>query len=93
MVSVLRYVVAVTTGGYKDAGTDNGNVCINLIGVDGDTGQRDLVGSISKNRQVFQSGQTDIFVIEAVSVGRLKKVEINFNSPTQGNMNLLTSYK
>ena len=83
-VSVLRYIVAVTTGGYKDAGTDKGNVSINLIGVDGDTGQRELVGAISKNRTLWQSGETDIFIVEAVSVGRLKRVEIKFDSPTQG---------
>ncbi|XP_052774352.1 lipoxygenase homology domain-containing protein 1-like isoform X2 [Mya arenaria] len=81
---VLRYVVAVTTGSYKDAGVDNANVRLNLIGVDGDIGLRDLTGAISKNRFPWQPGQTDIFIVEAVSVGKIKKIEVTFGSPDQG---------
>ena len=83
----MRYVVAVMTGSYKDAGTDSGNVSINLIGVDGDTGLRELNGAISKNRLPWQPGQTDIYIIEAVSVGRVKKIELNLNGAGQGKNN------
>lgn len=75
----------MTTGSYKDAGSDSGTVSINLIGVDGDTGLRELTGPISKNRLPWQSGQTDIFVLEAVCLGKIKKMELNFNSGAQGN--------
>lgn len=81
---VLRYIVAITTGSYKDAGTDSGNVSINLIGVDGDTGLRELNGPTSKNHLPWQPGQTDIYVVEAVSVGKVKKIELNLNSGGQG---------
>lgn len=81
---MLRYIVAVTTGGYKDGGIDNGIVSINLIGVDGDTGVRELTGAITKNMSLWQPGQTDIFTLEAVSVGKLKKVEITCTTSTQG---------
>lgn len=81
---MLRYIIAVTTGSYKDAGTDYGNISINVIGVDGDTGLRELNGAISKNRLPWQPGQMDIYVVEAVSVGKVKKIELNFNSTGQG---------
>jgi len=77
-------VVAVTTGAYKDAGIDNGIVSINLIGVNGDTGVRELNGAISKNVSLWQPGQMDIFILEAVSVGKLKKVEVTCTTSAQG---------
>lgn len=84
--TVLRYVVAVATGGYKDAGIDNGIVSINLIGVNGDTGLRELTGAISKNASPWQPGQADIFILQAVSIGKLKKIEVTYTSPGQGKL-------
>lgn len=75
----------MTTGAYKDAGIESGIVSIKLIGVDGDSGQRELTGAITKNRSLWQPGQTDIFVLEAVSVGKLKKIEVTYTTPKQGN--------
>lgn len=86
LLTVLRYVVAVTTGGYKDAGIDNGIVSINLIGVNGDTGLRELTGAISKNASPWQPGQADVFILEAVSIGKLKKIEVTYISPGQGKL-------
>jgi hypothetical protein len=55
-----------------------------LIGVDGDTELRELNGAISKNKLPWQPGQTDIYIVEAASVGRVKKIELNLNSAGQG---------
>jgi len=85
-------VVAVTTGNYKDAGIDGATVSLNLIGSNGDTGLRELNGAISKNRLLWQPSQTDIFILEAVSVGKIKKIEINMNTKEQGMYIFLFSY-
>ena len=79
-----KYVVAITTGNFKNSGLEGGQVSVCLIGVNGDTGMRRLTAPITKHRLPWQPGQEDIFVIEAVSVGKLKNVEVNFSSPKQG---------
>ncbi|KAL4236113.1 retinal rod cell development [Mactra antiquata] len=80
---VIRKGTPSSPGSYKDAGIDNGSVGINIIGVDGDTGLQELNGAISKNSLPWQPGQTDIYILEAVSVGRVKKIELNFRSAGQ----------
>ena len=84
--SVHKYVVAITTGSLKDSGTEHGQVSVCLIGVNGDTGTRRLTAPITKHRLPWQPGQEDIFIVEAVSVGKLKKVEVNFSSPKSGKL-------
>ena len=83
-VSVHRYIVAMTTGSSKDSGTESGQVSINLIGVNGDTGMRPLTAPITKNRLPWQPGQEDIFALEAVSIGKLKKVQVMFSGVKPG---------
>ena len=82
--SVHKYVVAMTTGSLKDSGTEYGQVSVCLIGVNGDTGMRRLTAPITKHRLPWQPGQEDIFIIEAVSIGKLKNVEVNFSSSKSG---------
>ncbi|KAL3869892.1 hypothetical protein ACJMK2_042519 [Sinanodonta woodiana] len=76
---VLHYVVAVMTGHMENARMDQGSVYISLHGIHGDTGFRELKTPISKNRLPLQPGQEDIFILEAVSVGRLKKIEVKID--------------
>ena len=77
-------MIAVTTGSYKDAGIEGCMVKVNLIGPDGDTGLQELAGAVSKHRQLWQPGQTDIFILESVSVGKIKKIELNYTNKEQG---------
>ncbi|KAK3579121.1 hypothetical protein CHS0354_022141 [Potamilus streckersoni] len=76
---VLHYVLAVMTGHMESAKMDHGSVYINMHGIHGDTGFRELTAPISKNRLPWQPGQEDIFILEAVSVGRLKKIELKID--------------
>ncbi|XP_070078316.1 oxygen-regulated protein 1 isoform X5 [Equus przewalskii] len=80
---VVAYEIYVYTGRKPGAETES-NVFINLIGTRGDSGNRRL--HQSKNNKVkFQRGQVDIFSIEAVSLGKLKKVLISHNGIGPGN--------
>ena len=79
-----RYIVAIATGSSKDSGTESGQVRINLVGVNGDTGMRQMIAPITKHRLPWQPGQEDIFVLEAVSVGKLKTVQVMFSSTKPG---------
>ncbi|XP_070194990.1 lipoxygenase homology domain-containing protein 1-like isoform X2 [Littorina saxatilis] len=72
--AVLEYEVQVETENAKDAGT-NASVFINIYGKNGDSGRRRLVTPRSRVPQ-FQQGQTDIFLVEAVDVGKLQKVVV-----------------
>eukprot|EP01118_Nematostelium_gracile_P009375 TRINITY_DN3151_c0_g1_i3.p1 TRINITY_DN3151_c0_g1~~TRINITY_DN3151_c0_g1_i3.p1 ORF type:complete len:513 (-),score=190.16 TRINITY_DN3151_c0_g1_i3:51-1589(-) len=68
---LIQYVVTVRTGDIRGAGTD-AKVFINIFGSNGDTGRRTLDNS-SHN---FAKGRTDIFTVDAVDIGEIKKVEI-----------------
>ncbi|XP_014399349.1 PREDICTED: lipoxygenase homology domain-containing protein 1-like [Myotis brandtii] len=71
---VVVYEVYICTGRRPGAGTES-NVFINLIGSRGDLGNRSLHQS-QNNKVKFQQGQVDIFSIEAVPLGKLKKILI-----------------
>ncbi|XP_066274370.1 lipoxygenase homology domain-containing protein 1-like isoform X2 [Branchiostoma lanceolatum] len=71
---VLKYQVEVHTSDLFSAGTDS-NVYIAIYGQRGDTGKRELVRS-QNNDMKFEQGQTDLFEVEAVSLGELQKVVI-----------------
>ncbi|KAM4704966.1 oxygen-regulated protein 1 [Rhinophrynus dorsalis] len=74
-LALLDYKIYVYTGSIPDAGTES-NVYINLFGTRGDSGKRKL--HKNENQQVkFQKGQVDIFCIQAVSLGMLKKIQIS----------------
>ncbi|KAG7271688.1 hypothetical protein CRUP_025549 [Coryphaenoides rupestris] len=69
-----EYRVTVCTGNVGGSGTD-ASVFINLIGENGDTGDRQLV--VCKNNvNKFEKGNMDEFIIEAVSIGELQRVRI-----------------
>ncbi|XP_061409799.1 lipoxygenase homology domain-containing protein 1-like isoform X3 [Lethenteron reissneri] len=71
---VVQYAVLVETGKCAGAGTDAA-VSLCLYGERGDTGNRVLQRS-SSHRNKFERGNTDEFVLEAVSLGRLDRVRI-----------------
>ncbi|XP_072808070.1 oxygen-regulated protein 1 isoform X3 [Vicugna pacos] len=80
---VVLYVVHVCTGRRPGAETES-RVFINLIGTRGDSGARRLHRS-KNNKVTFRRGQVDIFSIEAVSLGKLKKVLISHDGTGPGN--------
>ncbi|XP_021373395.1 lipoxygenase homology domain-containing protein 1-like isoform X2 [Mizuhopecten yessoensis] len=82
ILPVMRYEVSVHTGSLWNAGTD-ANVYMTVYGDRGDTGVRQLF-SKAKNA-VFQQGQEDMFTLEAVSLGRLKRVIIGHDGTGSGN--------
>uniref|UniRef100_A0AAY4CCW5 PLAT domain-containing protein n=1 Tax=Denticeps clupeoides TaxID=299321 RepID=A0AAY4CCW5_9TELE len=68
------YRVTVCTGDVSGSGTD-ATVFLCLIGNLGDTGDRTLV-NCKNNVNKFEKGNADEFIIEAVSIGRVKRVRI-----------------
>ncbi|EPY76348.1 hypothetical protein CB1_001437042 [Camelus ferus] len=81
--TLVLYVVHVCTGRRPGAETES-RVFINLIGTRGDSGARRLHRS-KNNKVTFRRGQVDIFSIEAVSLGKLKKVLISHDGTGPGN--------
>ena len=79
---VLRYSVAVFTSNTAKAGT-TANASITLHGKNGDTGRRPLTDS-KTNDQPFKKGQVDVFIIEAVHLGDLIKVDLEHNGTDPG---------
>ncbi|XP_045645113.1 oxygen-regulated protein 1 isoform X2 [Ursus americanus] len=80
---VVIYEIYTYTGRKPGAETES-NVLINLIGIRGDSGNRRLHQS-QNNKVKFRRGQVDIFSIEAVSLGKLKKVMISHDGTGPGN--------
>ncbi|XP_032172199.1 oxygen-regulated protein 1 isoform X4 [Mustela erminea] len=80
---VVVYEIYMYTGRKPGAETE-ANVVINLIGTRGDSGNRRLHQS-QNNTVKFRRGQVDIFSIEAVSLGKLKKVLISHDGTGPGN--------
>ncbi|XP_072269601.1 lipoxygenase homology domain-containing protein 1 [Pyxicephalus adspersus] len=72
------YTVKVKTGDKKNAGTD-ANVFIILYGEKDDTGLMNLKAS-KTNKNKFERGQTDVFTVEAVDIGSLKKIKIGHDN-------------
>ncbi|TSK72011.1 Lipoxygenase homology domain-containing protein 1 [Bagarius yarrelli] len=71
---LVKYRVTVCTGNITGSGTD-ASVHMSLTGDLGDTGDRFLFMS-KTNVNKFEKGNTDEFVIEAVSLGTLNRVRI-----------------
>uniref|UniRef100_A0A8C5BBE6 Lipoxygenase homology domains 1b n=1 Tax=Gadus morhua TaxID=8049 RepID=A0A8C5BBE6_GADMO len=68
------YRVTVCTGTVGGSGTD-ASVFLNLIGDQGDSGDRQLV--VCKNNiNKFEKGSMDEFIVEAVSLGQVQRVRI-----------------
>ncbi|MCJ8735061.1 hypothetical protein PDJAM_G00242560 [Pangasius djambal] len=71
---VIKYRVTVYTGTVGGSGTD-ATVFLCLIGDLGDTGDRILV-NCKNNVNKFEKGNGDEFIIEAVSIGQVRRVRI-----------------
>ncbi|KAJ7338826.1 hypothetical protein JRQ81_012728, partial [Phrynocephalus forsythii] len=82
LIPVAMYEVHVVTGDLWNAGTE-ANIYIVVYGEKGDTGSRQLLKS--KNPRMFLKGQTDVFSLEAVHLGKLRKIVIGHNGLGSGN--------
>ncbi|XP_074841891.1 oxygen-regulated protein 1 [Carettochelys insculpta] len=82
VLPVTAYEVRVITGELWNAGTE-ADVYICIHGEEGDTGSRQLLRS--KNPRKFLKGQTDVFQLEAVHLGKLYKIVIGHNGLGSGN--------
>jgi hypothetical protein len=69
-----HYKVHVFTGDVRKAGTD-ANVFVTLVGENGDSGERQVMKSETKTDK-FERKQEDIFSVEAVDLGYVRKVII-----------------
>ncbi|XP_022094211.1 lipoxygenase homology domain-containing protein 1-like isoform X2 [Acanthaster planci] len=76
--SMETYHVYVTTADVRGAGTD-ANVYVVLYGENDDTGQHFLKSS-KTNRDKFERGKTDEFIIEAVDIGEIQKIKIGHDN-------------
>lgn len=72
----IQYEVAVYTADVAHAGTD-ANVNIVIYGDNGDTGQRKLT---KKMVNLFEKGQRDVFTLEALDLGQLKRLRIEHDN-------------
>ncbi|KAL6113992.1 loxhd1 [Pungitius sinensis] len=73
-LAVIKYRVTVCTGTVGGSGTD-ASVFLNLIGDQGDTGDRQLV-NCQNNVNKFEKGNLDEFIVEAVAIGQIRRVRI-----------------
>ncbi|ESO97796.1 hypothetical protein LOTGIDRAFT_208950 [Lottia gigantea] len=80
--AMTTYNVMVETGKKFGAGTD-ANVYIILFGEQDTTGKIFLKSSLT-NKNKFEKGQKDEFVIEAVQIGELKKIRIGHDNAGGG---------
>ncbi|KAK7089100.1 hypothetical protein V1264_024285, partial [Littorina saxatilis] len=72
----VKYEVAVYTGDVQRAGTD-ANVTITIFGTLCDTGKRPLK---QRMRDLFERGQEDKFVLEALGLGVLTRVHMEHDN-------------
>jgi hypothetical protein len=75
----VTYSISTHTSDVPKAGTD-AKVHITLFGANGDCGVRALATSVGRHRDKFEKGHEDIFLIEVLDLGELKKVTIGHNS-------------
>ncbi|KAK7503970.1 hypothetical protein BaRGS_00004702, partial [Batillaria attramentaria] len=78
---VIKYEVTVVTADLWNAGTD-ANVYLTVYGDRGDTGVRQLFAP--NKDSVFKKGQTNHFTLEAVSLGKLKRVIVGHDGTNPG---------
>ena len=72
----IQYEVAVYTADVAYAGTD-ANVSLTVYGENGDSGERKLT---KKMVNLFERGQRDVFNVEALDLGQLKRVRIEHDN-------------
>ncbi|KAG7499250.1 lipoxygenase-likey domain-containing protein 1 isoform X1 [Solea senegalensis] len=71
---LIKYRVTICTGNVSGSGTD-ATVFLNVIGDLGDTGERLMIMS-KNNVNKFEKGNHDEFLIEAVSLGQVRRVRV-----------------
>ncbi|TRY95059.1 hypothetical protein DNTS_004690 [Danionella cerebrum] len=71
---LLKYRVTICTGNVSGSGTD-ASVYLNVIGDLGDTGER-LMFMSKNNVNKFEKGNADEFLVEAVTLGTIRRVRI-----------------
>ncbi|CAH8592932.1 unnamed protein product [Heterobilharzia americana] len=76
--SIHTYEVRITTGDKAFAGTD-ASVYLTLYGENGDSGERKLMKSLT-HRNKFERGQTDVFHMEIVDLGRVNKARLRHDN-------------
>uniref|UniRef100_A0A672Z7J4 Lipoxygenase homology domains 1b n=1 Tax=Sphaeramia orbicularis TaxID=375764 RepID=A0A672Z7J4_9TELE len=76
------YRVTVCTGTIGGSGTD-ASVFLSLIGDQGDTGDRQLM-NCKNNVNKFEKGNLDEFIIEAVSIGKIRRLRIGHDGKGGG---------
>ncbi len=72
-------LLSSSLGNRRGAGTD-ANVYVTLYGENGDTGPRRLEAA----KKPFQRGRTDIFSLEAVDIGAIKRIKIGHDGDKPG---------
>ncbi|CAH8516071.1 unnamed protein product [Schistosoma turkestanicum] len=72
------YEVRIITGDKAYAGTD-ASVYLTLFGENGDSGERKLIKSLT-HRNKFERGQTDVFQLEIVDLGKINKARIRHDN-------------
>ncbi|KAM9308372.1 oxygen-regulated protein 1 [Gastrophryne carolinensis] len=82
LLPVNQYIVAVHTGDRWGAET-SANVYITLYGERGDTGARKLYKSLIPE-ETFSRNKTDYFMLEAVSLGQLRKAVVGHDREGYG---------
>lgn len=80
--AVLRYSVVVFTTKLVSA-SDEFDAFITIFGKQGDTGRRHLQQSVTHSLP-FAANQIDVFFIEAVHLGKLQHVLLEFSSNGRG---------
>uniref|UniRef100_A0A8C1CGY2 Lipoxygenase homology domains 1a n=1 Tax=Cyprinus carpio carpio TaxID=630221 RepID=A0A8C1CGY2_CYPCA len=73
-IFVIKYRATICTGNVSGSGTD-ASVYLNIIGDLGDTGER-LMFMSKNNANKFEKGNHDEFLVEAVTLGQIKRVRI-----------------
>ncbi|XP_054895001.1 lipoxygenase homology domain-containing protein 1 [Poeciliopsis prolifica] len=79
---VIKYRLTVCTGDVGGSGTD-ASIFINLIGDQGDTGKRELI-NCKNNVNKFEKGNMDEFIVEAVTIGRIRRLRIGHDGKGGG---------
>ncbi|XP_053277048.1 lipoxygenase homology domain-containing protein 1 [Pleuronectes platessa] len=79
---LIKYRVTVCTGTVGGSGTD-ASVFLNLIGDNGDSGDRQLV-NCKNNINKFEKGSLDEFIVEAVTIGQVRRVRIGHDGKGGG---------
>ncbi|XP_016111282.1 lipoxygenase homology domain-containing protein 1 [Sinocyclocheilus grahami] len=71
---LIKYRITVYTGSVSGGGTD-AHVFLCLVGDQGNTGDRALI-NCKNNVNKFEKGNADEFIIEAVSIGQVRRIRI-----------------